>query len=376
MIWTVETVKGGETRSVVLNVTGYDLVFPGATTTLYFAFDPTVMKIAKGGKVKITMIGDHECKEWSKTVTNGKTYTKGNRYTATLKIPDETWHYAQAQFRYKITTKETYQEYNILQRDASSISPANLTIDWGDGTENTTIAKDQELTQKTIASHTYVSARNYTITIYSDQPDPANKQIPQIMFADPMTDTGDQCLTSILDPFPNMEATDFTACFCLCTNLTSVPAELFRYNPQATNFNTCFILCRELTSVPAGLFSFNTQATTFKECFAICDKLSSLPSGLFLFNTQATNFQNCFSGCIKLKLRADIFPDPATFPDFFTGKNMNFKNCFNNVGQSAATPGTAPKLWLLNRGGGSWTITDCFTGANVTNSGKIPNDWK
>jgi len=56
---------------------------------------------------------------------------------------------------------------------------------------------------------------------------------------------------------------------------------------------------------------------------------------------------------------------------------MNFQACFYYVGTEAATAGTAPKLWGFTGGGRgtTWTITDCFTGANVVNRNVIPKSW-
>ncbi|MGI6573145.1 MAG: PKD domain-containing protein [Fermentimonas sp.] len=455
VIWTLQTSAEGSTELAILNVIG---VGPGTTSlTAFFAFDPAVMRIAENGEVKVTLIGSQSSYEWSTNTTKvgGMTYEAGKRYYATV---NGVWVDAKAQFRFTIQTAEANQLYEIWQKDASSTSPANLTINWGDGTPNTPIAKNASIA-KTIADHTYASPDNYTITITSDQVDPTVKQMPQIVFFNQDNSSTDELLTAILDPFPNMGATDFGSCFFKCHGLTSIPAELFKYNTQADNFNRCFIQCRELTSIPAELFRYNTQArnfmvcfdgcqgltslpadlfryntqaetfsscfnrcigltsipaelfkyntqvTNFSNCFGFCEGLTSLPADLFRYNTEvttfyacftncigltslpadlfkyntiATNFRVCFQGCTKLQLRRDIFPDPSTNPGFFEGRSMNFERCFKNVGTDYPTPtGTAPKLWGFNGGGEgtTWTITDCFTGANVVNRNVIPISW-
>ena len=457
MIWTVETVPGEKTRSAILDLAGFDLVMPGSQLTVYLAFDPTVMKIGPNGKVKITLIGNAASYEWSTntTKTGGMTYEAGKRYTATI---TGGWTDAKTEFRFTIKTDQASQLYEIWQKESSSTSPANLTINWGDGTANTTIAKNASLA-KTIASHTYDNAGNYTITIASDEVEPSVKQMPQIIFYNGDTQTGDNLLTSILDPFPNMGATDFGDCFFHCNGLTSIPAELFKYNTQADNFKRCFTICRGLTSLPAGLFRYNTEARNFMLCFGDCNGLTSIPADLFRYNTQAETFSNCFvkcsgltslpaelfkyntqisnfslcfgfcggltslpadlfryntqvtnfgfcftncigltslpadlfkyntiatdfrvcfQGCTKLQLRREIFPDPSTNPGFFEGRAMNFERCFKNVGTDYTTPtGTAPKLWGFTGGGEgtTWTITDCFTDANVVDRNFIPQSW-
>ncbi|HKM13183.1 MAG TPA: hypothetical protein PL115_06190 [Bacteroidales bacterium] len=457
LIWTVETVPGEKTRSAILDLTSFDLVVPGSEMTVYLAFDPAVMKIGPNGKIKITLIGNAASFEWSTntTKTGGMTYEAGKRYYATI---TGGWTDAKTEFRFTIKTDQASQLYEIWQKESSSTSPANLTINWGDGKPNTTIQKDS-LLAKTIASHTYDNAGNYTITIASNEVEPSVKQMPQIIFYNGDTQTGDNLLTSILDPFPNMGATDFGDCFFYCNGLTSIPTELFKYNTQADNFNRCFAKCSELTSLPAELFKYNTQAQNFMLCFGDCNGLTSIPADLFRYNTQAeifsscfvkcsgltslpadlfryntqvtnfslcfgtcggltslpadlfryntqvtnfgacfmkciglttipadlfkyntkaTNFAMCFNGCIKLKLIQEIFPNPNTNADFFAGKAMDFRNCFKNIGTYYTTPtGIAPKLWGFNGGGRgtTWTITDCFTGANVVNRNVIPKSW-
>jgi hypothetical protein len=456
VIWTLQTSAEGFTELAILNVTG---VSSGTTSlTAFLAFDPAVMRIAENGEVKVTLIGSQSSYEWSTNTTKagGMTYEAGKRYYATV---DGVWVDAKAKFRFTIQTTEDNQLYEIWQKESSSTSPAKLTINWGEvGKPDTTIPKESLLT-KTIANHTYDSPGNYTITITSDQVDPTVKQMPQLIFYNGDTQTGDHLLTSILDPFPNMGATDFGDCFFHCNGLTSIPEELFKYNTQADNFKRCFTICRGLTSLPAGLFRYNkqarnfmlcfgdcsgltslpadlfrynTQAETFSNCFVKCSGLTSIPAELFKYNTQisnfslcfgfcggltslpadlfryntqvtnfsfcftncigltslpadlfkyntiATNFNVCFQGCTKLQLRRDIFPNPSTNPDFFEGRAMNFERCFKNVGSYYTTPtGTAPKLWGFTGGGEgtTWTITDCFIGANVVNRNFIPISW-
>ncbi len=480
VIWSLQTSAGGLTEFAILNVT--DVSSGTSGLTAFLAFDPTVMKIVANGKVKVTLIGSQASREWSTNTTKvgGMIYEAGKRYYATI---NGGWVNAKANFSFTIQTTQANQVYEIWQKDNSSTSPANLTINWGDGT-NTTIAKDASLA-KTIASRKYVTPSTYTITISSDEVDPTVKQMPQIIFYKIITG-GDKQVTAILDPFPNMGAvdfknsflrcsgltqipadlfkhntqatdftncfaecsglneipadlfkyntqtTDFTSCFYLCSNLTEIPADLFKYNTQAikfascfsgctgltsipaglfnnntqatnfnscfyqcsglttlpadlfryntkaTEFNFCFYECTQLTSIPADLFRFNTKATSFYSCFNLCSGLTTLPADLFRYNTEATTFYGCFYGCTKLQLRADIFPDPKTNPGFFEGRTMNFKECFRNVGSYYPTPtGTAPKLWWFTGGGEgtTWTINDCFTGANVVNRNVIPRSW-
>ncbi len=342
IIWTVETVTGGATRSAILDIKEYTHT-SGAELTAYLAFDPAVMtNVDASGEFKISLIGDKSY-EWS-TTSSGKNYAAGNRYKATVS-GDWTQIWTEFKFTINLTSATTYKLY---QKSAAPI-PANLDIDWGDG-DITTINKDAT-PGTNFASHYYNSVGTRTITIKSDQADPSEKQMPQITFYSLNPGVGN-LLTAVLTPFPNMGATDFKECFYKCDQLTSIAKDLFRYNTQATTFYRCFYECKQLTSVPEDLFKYNTQAT---------------------------NFYNCFHSCWELVLIKGIFPDPSENDDFFVGRTMNFERCFYNVGYYT-TAGTAPELWMFTGGGGTtgqttWTTYQCFKGANLTNP-DIPTSWK
>ncbi|MGI6572950.1 MAG: hypothetical protein ACOX19_05970 [Fermentimonas sp.] len=319
LIWTVKTAKG-VTRSAILDVTGVTFSSSATAFTAYLAFDPAVTNIAANGKVKIKLIGDRTY-EWVATVAAGKSYTAGNRYTATVNGNWETP--GTTSFRFTVNTAST-KSIDIKQHYSSSTNPANLTIDWGDGTANTTIEQGASLPW-IMASHTYVNAGDYTITVTSDQAEPSLKQMPQISFK------YNRQLTSVLDPFPNMEATKFEDCFFHSEGLTSIPDELFKNNTKVTNFRGCFSDCYSLTSIPAGLFNNNTQATDFGGCFYYCYNLTSIPAGLFNNNTQVTSFFGCFVDCQRLtSIPAGLFDNNT--------QATAFSNCFSDCYSLTSIP--------------------------------------
>ncbi len=370
LIWKVETITG-LFKSMTLNVSG---VSAGTTSLIAFlAFDPAVMKIASGvtsgGEFNIKLIGSAKSYEWStNSGAAGKTYDAGKRYTATV---SGGWTKAQAEFKYLIglTSGTTY---DILQKSATA-SPANLTIDWGDNSTPTSIAKGATLTT-TVASHNYAKKGDYTITIYSDEADHTKIQIPQIIF--PSTSAG-KYLKEVLTPFPNMGVTDFTSWFEDCPDLTSIAEGLFQNHPNATTFHKCFASCGKLASIPLGLFYNNISATTFSNCFANCIGLTTMPQRMFRHSPNAVNFYECFYGCTFLELVPTMFPNPATEPNFFFNRGaMDWTRCFDGVGSKLAVgTGTAPQLWLYNRGG-TWTFTDCFKNAKrLSNFNSIPSNW-
>jgi len=348
LIWTVETVAGGNTQWATLNVTN---VSSGTTSlTAYLAFDPAVTKIGAGGKVKITLIGDNSSYEWwSNPIANEKTYDPGKRYYASV---SGTWTPAQAKFSYLIEHVWNGYTHQIWQHAASSFSPANLTIDWGDGT-TTPIPQGASLSNP-IASHTYTNDGDYTVTIYSDQVDPSLKQMPQITFNSNITN--EEVPSAVLTPFPNMAAEDFSSCFHR-SPLSSIPADLFRYNTQATNFTSCFEYIY-LTSIPADLFKYNTLATNFTSCFKSND-LSSIPADLFRYNTLATNFTSCFEWAGNLSsVPAELFK--------FNTQATNFNACFRYCNKFTSIPAD-----LFRHNTQAIDFSHCFSNTKLTS---IPAD--
>jgi hypothetical protein len=378
LIWTVETVAGGNTQWATLNIA--DVVSGTTSLTAYLAFDPTVTKIGAGGKVKITLIGDNSSYEWwSNPIANEKTYDPGKRYYASV---SGTWTPAQAKFSYLIEYIWDGYTHQIWQTDASSTSPANLTIDWGDGT-STPIPQGASLSNP-IASHTYTNDGDYTVTIYSDQVDPSLKQMPQITFN--YNITNENVLSAVLTPFPNMAAEDFSLCFYNSMYLTSFPEDLFRYNTQAKNFTRCFEYCgfadvpanlfkyntqatdftscfrdcfMGFTSIPADLFKYNTQAKNFTGCFYNCNQLNSIPKDLFRYNTQAKNFTSCFECCSISSIPAELFRHNT--------EATNFSHCFSYCSKLTSIPAELFRYNTL-----ATNFTYCFNSCKLLSS--IPTE--
>jgi hypothetical protein len=343
VIWTVETTTEGETQSAMVTILNYTHT-PGANLTAYIAFDPAVTKIAAGGKVKITLIGNQSYEWWSDPIANLTTYAAGKRYKANVSGP---WTPAETKFSFNITTNNANQLYEIWQQSVPSTNPAKLTIEWGDGSSET-IAKGASLPNTTIASHTYVNAGNHTITIYSDEADPIAKQLPQLTFNN--YPYGDTLLTAVLTPFLNMKATAFTGCFRSCTGLTSIPAELFKYNTDATSFYQCFEQCTGLTSIPTALFRNNTKATTFTGCFRSCTGLTSIPAELFKYNTLTEDFFSCFLDCKGLtSIPAELFK--------YNNYVRFFGYCFSGCTQLTSIPAN-----LFSYNYDVATFINCFAG--------------
>lgn len=308
LIWTVKSNVGGTNKVSVLNLENVN----SNNGIFYLLINPNKVYISPNEITNIKLIGDKSY-EWSFVVINGKEYEPGYRYTA---IVSNNWIETQTFFQYTINANGLHE----IWQKSSSICPANLTIDWGDGSSNTIIIQGTNLFNYVIASHSY-NKGTYTVTIYSDQHDNTLKQIPQLLFYKYSNNSGSKDLISVITPFPNMETTDFSNCFNDCKYLITIPSSLFNNNPDIVNFNSTF------------------------------------------------------NHCIKLQLNSDLFPNPEVYPNYFGNKIMNFSSCFNKVGEKSIIQGVAPRLWKFDNSN-NWIIADCFKNANLINYGDIPQNWK
>ena len=129
--------------------------------------------------------------------------------------------------------------------------------------------------------------------------------------------------------------TNFRYCFQDCTELTSIPSNLFANNPEVTDFRFCFNSCTGLTSIPEWLFANNTKVTNFSYCFNFCTGLTSIPEGLFANNTEVTNLKWCFQSCTGLTSSTPLDNDGTPLYNRSEGKEgysvvNSHERCFYN----------------------------------------------
>ena len=124
----------------------------------------------------------------------------------------------------------------------------------------------------------------------------------------------------------NSRFIDFSFCFNGCTELTSIPSNLFANHTKAIDFSGCFNGCTGLTSIPEGLFANNTEVTDFSSCFNGCTGLTSIPEGLFANNTEVTDFSSCFNGCTGLTSSTPIDNDGTPLYNRSEGKEGVFSS--------------------------------------------------
>ncbi|WP_270418679.1 BspA family leucine-rich repeat surface protein [Bacteroides intestinalis] len=325
LVWAAETETDSRipcTHYLMLNFAPGAVTFDADkhTLTAYLAFMPEEMKVKIGGKFTVMLMGDKTYLAET-TIDGGKTYAAGMRYTAVVDGTSMKWEEKKAVMIFTVRP-EDYQ-FNIPFPE-SGTTPAELTVDWGDGTTPTTVASGTALSSKDAFCHSYLTSTyvNYTIIITSGQTDKTLQQIPPFGY-DRRGSRGK--LISIDTPLLNTAETDFGSCFNGYISLQSIPEDLFANNPQATNFSYCFCSCTSLRSIPEGLFAHNPQATDFSYCFSSCTSLQSVPEGLFANNPQATNFRDCFNKTLLQSVPEGLFANNPQATDFwgcFSGTSL------------------------------------------------------
>lgn len=328
LVWAAETETDSRipcTHYLMLNFAPGAVTFDADkhTLTAYLAFMPEEMKVKIGGKFTVMLMGDKTYLAET-TIDGGKTYAAGMRYTAVVDGTSMKWEEKKAVMIFTVRP-EDYQ-FNIPFPE-SGTTPAELTVDWGDGTTPTTVASGTALSSKDAFCHSYLTSTyvNYTIIITSGQTDKTLQQIPPFGY-DRRGSRGK--LISIDTPLLNTAETDFGSCFNGYISLQSIPEDLFANNPQATDFRDCFNKTL-LQSVPEGLFAHNPQATNFSYCL-YKTSLQSVPEGLFANNTQAMNFSYCFSGTPLQSVPESLFANNTQV--------TNFKECFKDCTSLESVP--------------------------------------
>jgi len=127
------------------------------------------------------------------------------------------------------------------------------------------------------------------------------------------------------------------------------------------------------------LFDNNTLVSSFgfNNAFDSCSNLASVPSELFRYNSVATGFRDTFRNCDKLVMPSDLFWDGVvvTKENRFDGQTVDFTRFFDIWSWSGASAGTAPELW---NAAGTLTGTDAFSDhslSSLTNWESVPEGW-
>jgi len=166
------------------------------------------------------------------------------------------------------------------------------------------------------------------------------------------------CLNAALTSIPadlfkyNIKVTTFEQTFAACQKLVSVPADLFKYNTKVITFYRTFYLCQSLTTIGSGIFDGGILVTTFQQTFQGCALLTAIPDHLFDYNTAVTTFQNTFSTCSAItSIPTDLFKYNIAATTFFG----TFFNC---SGLTSIPSGLFDTNILVN------TFASTFSGCN------------
>mgnify|MGYP000821394650 CR=1 FL=1 len=326
LIWIVETDNGS--KNMVLNLSS--IADNNQALTAYLSFISEEMSVKTNGKFTVILQGDKLYKA-EREIISGKKYEAGNRYTAEIDNSSETMQWEElANMSFTVKVDENLG-FNI-PFPTSGETPANIMVDWGDGSALTIVNKGTTLSDGDGFNYEYAETGEYAIAIYSDQVDETEQQIPKINFRYNRNNNNNrQKLVLINTPFLNTETEDFSGCFYYCSNLTSIPEELFDKNIEVTSFESCFQDCSKLESIPTGLFDKNIEVTSFESCFQGCSTLESIPEGLFDKNIEVTSFRYCFQGCKKI----------LNIPTGLFDKNINvtsFYCCFQGCSTLESIP--------------------------------------
>jgi hypothetical protein len=144
----------------------------------------------------------------------------------------------------------------------------NFTVDWGDGTPETTGN-----------SHRYSVYGAYTITITGTVPGGisfySNSTVNVYGLTEGFWRAGEYRLIEIIDPLPPTDSTNFDALFAGCVNLRKIPSNLFANNKSVTTMRSIFEHCEKLSDIPQDLFRSTPNVTDFGYAFKSCFALSA-----------------------------------------------------------------------------------------------------
>ena len=324
LIWTLEN-NVGNRQNLMLDFPAGAVTFGtggGNTLTAYLGFMPSGDAMTK---FTVMLVGD-KIYQQEVAMAGGKPYTAGSRYTATMAGE---WTECE-QMKMTVRMDDTNGiGFNIPFPTGYAV-PANTVVDWGDNSSSV-IPQGTETTSNDAFNHTYSQAGAYTITITSGKATTKQQILPMNFFSNRTGNNNAKKLVSMDTPLLNMDTRKLSDLFRNCSNLATIPDELFDKNTTATDFEFCFQRCSTLKAIPDGLFNNNTNVTSFASCFQYCSSLAAIPDGLFDNNTNVTSFAGCFKACSSL----------AAIPDRLFDNNTNvtsFNDCFYDCNTLAAIP--------------------------------------
>lgn len=101
------------------------------------------------------------------------------------------------------------------------------------------------------------------------------------------------------------------------SGLTEIPSDLFSILPNMWFFTGTFRGCTGIESIPEGLFNNNLNAQWFRHTFRACTNLTYVPNDLYLYNTKVTRIASSFRGDSMASIDMTIGSSIITEVDYF-----------------------------------------------------------
>jgi hypothetical protein len=195
-------------------------------------------------------------------------------------------------FRFSVKLNASYNRYYLafgdLNNPSAPLERAKMTVDW-DGYGSNIQTVDGNVPSVSFAYSRYGASATVTVYSYSSG----------WIFPNSFAYSGYASVTGVYSAFPQSETREsFDMCLAGGT-FTSVPEDLFAYNPNAWRFMQAFYNT-SLEAAPAGLFANNPKAKTLSGLFSSSKRLKTVPAGIFDNCPDIESVESCFSGCAEL----------------------------------------------------------------------------
>ena len=188
-----------------------------------------------------------------------------------------------------------------------------VSVNWGDGTNSVLTQASYTQGDYTPSTHEYANPGTYTLQIASTKW--GNLYIDTLESYSTGSLTHLQCFRDSLievGTMPKLAGAKYRlspdgkifnnfnslpCCFYGCSNLGSIPENLFINNTSVTSFGGSFYGCTNITTIPENLFGNNTSIISLMRCFQYCSSITNFTLRLYsLIISSASNFITLSSG--------------------------------------------------------------------------------
>lgn len=262
------------------------------------------------------------------------TYLAGGNNTYIRYVSSDTFR-----FIISIANGQTYT-LPILGNLTFNTLSNDIVVDWGEGTEETTLQEGRTITAQDL-EHTYSllsssEEEQVTITVTA-----AKSVIPHFK--------ADARILKVLDPLPSFDPhtayyTSARRMFGIypINKLDEIPSDLFKNNPQITDFSGCFENTK-ITELPQGILDYSKNNVI--NCLDLVKdntSLTTIPSDLFS-KVKPSCLTSAFEGCSNLTTYinantffGDLSHCDNTIKGYLIGMQRMFEDCSLSTGDANA----------------------------------------